>query len=87
MKEAHVSDSITIVRAGTADRDHLRELAELDSRRTPSEPALMAYVDGELRAAISLRDGVAVADPFHRTDDVVRLLRRAAETDEVSRAA
>ena len=47
----------------------------------------MAYVDGELRAALGLADGRTVADPFHATGDALRLLRRAADSQEVSRAA
>ena len=36
---------------------------------------LLAEIDGELRAALSLSDGSAIADPFFPTADVVELLR------------
>jgi hypothetical protein len=36
---------------------------------------LTGRVDGELRAALSLADGRAVADPFTRSGEVVELLR------------
>jgi hypothetical protein len=53
----------------------LRRLSELDSARTLERPAVLAVVDGEPVAAISLSDGQIVADPFTRTEDVVELLR------------
>jgi hypothetical protein len=37
-------------------------------------------VDGELRVAVGRSDGRAVADPFHLTADLVKLVRaRAAQ--------
>jgi hypothetical protein len=43
---------------------------------------LLAFVDGELRAAVALAGGDAVADPFRRADELVALLRfRAAGGD------
>lgn len=50
-------------------------LAALDSRPVPARPVLVAEVDGELQAAVSLADGAAVADPFRPTAEVVGLLR------------
>ena len=64
-----------------ADADALATLAALDSRPVPPAPRLVAEVDGELRAAVSLAGGEAVADPFHRTASLVDLQRaRAAES-------
>ncbi len=40
---------------------------------------LLAEVDGEVRAALSLRDGTAIADPFRPTFGVLELLRTHAE--------
>jgi hypothetical protein len=55
-------------------------LAALDSAELLEQPALVAEVDGELRAALSLRDGAVIADPFHRTEALVDLLlARAAQ--------
>ena len=36
---------------------------------------LVGEIDGELRAALSLTDGSAIADPFFPTADIVELLR------------
>jgi hypothetical protein len=68
------------LRAGRPDDDlAVARLAALDSRRTPEGPLLLAEEDGVLRAALSLRTGATVADPFARTDHLVALLRRHAE--------
>jgi hypothetical protein len=68
------------LRAGRPDDDHaVARLAALDSRRPPAGPLLLAEEDGTLRAALSLRTGAVVADPFARTDHLVSLLRRRAE--------
>ena len=68
----------------------LNRLAMLDSAHTtPPRPLLLAEVDGELRAAVSLRDGKAIADPFHPTAATVALLRahaRQTATAEPRRA-
>ena len=64
--------------ATAADAPLLRDLADLDSRRLPAGPHLVAVADGELRAALSLTDGVSVADPFRHTDGLVALLRARA---------
>jgi hypothetical protein len=70
------STSTIILQQATAAEDSaLRELSQLDSARTVSRPALMAVVDGTLIAAISLRDGRVVADPFAETEAAVALLR------------
>ena len=69
---------ITIRLAYADDFTALGRLAALDSAPIPPRPVLLAEVDGELRAALSLRDGSAVADPFHLTNDLVALLRARA---------
>ena len=63
---------------GIEDEVALRSLAELDSTKIPAGPALLAEVDGEARAALSLADGRVVADPFHHTADLAELLRARA---------
>jgi hypothetical protein len=71
---------VTLRYSVAADRDGLHRLAELDSRRTPSGPALVAEVDGRLRAALALDGSAAIADPFHRGLELLELLRvRAAQ--------
>jgi hypothetical protein len=62
------------------DAAALRRLAELDSAVVPTPPLLVAEVDGELRAAVSLIDAGVIANPFHRTLALIELLRvRAAQ--------
>lgn len=65
---------IVIREATASDCGRLSRLAELDSARAPAGPVLIAEVDGELLAAISMRDGHLVADPWHVTADLVEVL-------------
>ena len=75
-----VSDQVTIRRAYPDDGDELVRLAALDCRRLPSGDVLVAEVDGQLWAALSLASDEAVADPFRPAAGIVRLLRiRAAQ--------
>ena len=76
-----MSEPITITHSTEADVPSVLRLAALDDRRPPHGPALLAYVDGELRAAVGLLDGQAVADPFHHTADIVELLRFQARQE------
>jgi hypothetical protein len=65
------------IRVATQD-DHLSlaRLAALDStEEVPAGRVLLGEVDGELRAALCLDDGSAIADPFHRTADLIELIR------------
>jgi hypothetical protein len=46
----------------------------------PCGRALLAEVDGALRAALPLDGSAPIADPFHRSSELVDLLRvRAAQ--------
>ena len=74
-------EPLTITHATDTDTASVWRLAALDDRRAPKGPALLAYVDGELRAAVGLADGQAVADPFHPTADIVDLLRLQARQE------
>jgi hypothetical protein len=67
--------AITIRPAYADDEFALVRLAALDSAQVPARPLVVAEVDGELRAALSLSDGSTIADPFHPSLDVVELLR------------
>jgi hypothetical protein len=80
------SNSITIRPAYGDDERALARLAALDSSRVPTAPVLLAEVDGELRAALSLQDSAVVADPFYPTLDLIVLLRTHAQTRSASRA-
>ena len=73
-----ISDPITLRLADQDDDGALRRLAERDSAALPPGPHLVAFRDDELEAAISLRTGEIVADPFRRTADLCELLRCAA---------
>ena len=75
---------VTLRYASAADRESLRQLAELDSASAPAGVALVAEVDGRLRAALPLDGSRAIADPFHRGLDLIELLRlRAAQLAEL----
>jgi hypothetical protein len=69
--------------AVSADAAALARLTELDSAPVRTAvPTLVAEVGGELRAALPLDGGRAVADPFQRTAEIVTMLRaRATQLD------
>ena len=68
---------ITIRRAHPEEPGVLR-LAALDCARVPEPPLLVAEVGGQVRVALSLEDGRAIADPFHPASDLLELLRAHA---------
>jgi hypothetical protein len=71
---------VTLRYAAAADTDRLRRLAELDRAAPPSGVALVAEVDGRLRAALPLDGSEPIADPFHSGAELLELLRvRAAQ--------
>jgi hypothetical protein len=67
--------TISIRGAVPSDGPVLTRLAALDSARPPFGPALIAEVDGQPLAALGLRDGRVIADPFARTAELVELLK------------
>jgi hypothetical protein len=69
---------VTIRRATAEDEGVMARLAALDSAQVPRAPALLAEQEGELRAALSLSNGVAVADPAHPSRAILDLLVTAA---------
>jgi hypothetical protein len=69
------SNEITIRLSSPEDRTAIIDLAQLDGRRGPLGEAILAIVGGELRAALPLGGGDAVADPFWPTTELVELLR------------
>jgi hypothetical protein len=73
-----VTGAMTIGYAAEHDAGAVACLAMLDSARVPSGPLLLAEVDGELWAAVAIRDCVAIADPFRPSGPVVELLRARA---------
>jgi hypothetical protein len=71
--------AITIRAARAEDDTAIMRLAALDSAPVPRSPLIVAEVEAELRAALSVNDLTAIADPFHRTLELVTLLRHHAE--------
>ncbi|MDP9344229.1 MAG: hypothetical protein M3P44_00630 [Actinomycetota bacterium] len=72
------ASTIIIRRAVTGDIAGLARLAALDSARPLAGEVLLAEHDGQTRAALSLRDGRTIADPFLPTAADVALLRTRA---------
>jgi hypothetical protein len=72
------------VRLADHDDDEVSDvLAELDSAPALIGPRLLALADGWPVAAISLRDGRVVANPFAPTEQAVAVLRlRASQLRE-----
>jgi hypothetical protein len=65
--------------AGVDDDQLVRDVAALDDAPSPEGEVLLALIDGEAVAALSLRDGHVVANPFVHTEAAVALLRLRAE--------
>jgi hypothetical protein len=61
--------------ATAEDADALQRLAQLESRPLTEGPHLVAARDGIVEAAICLRGGELIADPFKRTAELCALLR------------
>jgi hypothetical protein len=77
------AEPIEIHLATEADAPGLVRLAQLDSAlaaaaelptRASSGDVLVATIRGRIVAALALADGLLVSDPFHRTDELIRLL-------------
>lgn len=70
------SPALTIRPAYADDHLALQRLASLDSAvAVPPHPLLVAEVDGEIRVALSVHDGSAIADPFFPTAAILGMLR------------
>ncbi len=68
-------EGITLRYAFGDDDSAIARVAALDSAEVPAAPVLLAEVDGDVRAALSLHDGRVIADPFHPTLALIALLR------------
>ncbi|HWE33875.1 MAG TPA: hypothetical protein VG410_10345 [Solirubrobacteraceae bacterium] len=71
--------AVTIRYAFPDDERPLGRLAALDSALTPSAPILVAEVEGQLRAALSLATWETIADPFHPSTALIELLVARAQ--------
>jgi hypothetical protein len=85
--EEHKPAGVIAIRlAGQDESADLVRLAELDSARPLRGESLVALVDGNLVAAISLADGRVIADPLAPTTEARALLHtRAAQLAETPR--
>jgi hypothetical protein len=82
-----MNNSITIRRSAAGDAADIARIAALDSGHAPEGEAMLAFVDEELRAVVPLGGGRPLADPFHRTAELVELLRYSvADGHDRSRA-
>src|SRR5919198_319240 len=70
---------LTIRYATPDDASTLEQLATLDSRRPPRGVVLLAEVDDEPWAAVSLDDDHLVADPFRPSGELAFLLAQRAK--------
>lgn len=79
--ETITTDRIALRVLGDADHAELERLAGLDSAPPMAGGLVLgAEAEGRLVAAISIRDGAVVADPFARSAAAVELLHlRAAQ--------
>jgi hypothetical protein len=80
-------DTIIIRSSTEHDAPALARLAVLDSAPMPAGRTLVAEVDGNMRAALPLDGGPAVADPFAPTAHLVELLRSHAAALDTARPA
>jgi len=73
-------ESITIRPLREEDVPAVELLAELEERPVPPGPLLLAEVEGTIEAAIGLKGGETVANPFSESGAAVSLLHvRAAQ--------
>jgi hypothetical protein len=70
--------NISIRSAGSQDYPAIWQVAALDDSSVPAAPLLVAEVEDEVIAAVSIETGDAIADPFRRTAAAVDLLRLRA---------
>jgi uncharacterized protein (DUF849 family) len=76
---AHVNTESVVIRHAVADDiDALRYLAALDSARALMGDVLVAESNGTVRAAYSIDEQRAIADPFLPTAALVTLLETRA---------
>jgi hypothetical protein len=74
----------TVRLAEPADRPALEQLAGLDSARVPSGTVLVGEMGGGIQAAVPVSGGRAIANPFVRTAELVKLLElRAGQLREL----
>jgi hypothetical protein len=78
-------ESIALRMATPDDALSLQRLAWLDSTSMPDGAVLLAEVDGELVAALTLPGRVRIGDPFRHTRAILDLLELRADQLEPAR--
>ena len=73
-RHSNALSEVVIRRSTDRDSAALARLAQLDSTSPPEGDYLLAEEGGELRAAMPVSGGRPLADPFHRTDDLLVML-------------
>lgn len=71
--------SVTIRPAYPDDAAAVERLAALDECRLPTGFVMVAEVDGDLWAAVSIEDGHGVADPFRPSGELLLTLQQRAD--------
>jgi hypothetical protein len=71
--------TVLIRRAAACDDPAIARLAALDERELPHGQWLVAEVEGRPVAAVEVRSGTTIADPFVPTSAVVELLGLRAQ--------
>jgi hypothetical protein len=80
------ADAYVIRLATEADAAAVRRLAVLDSSRPLTGRVLIGEIEGRPAAALSLKTGAAVADPFQATANLrVHMRMRGAALEAVER--
>lgn len=80
------ADAVITLRLENGTDGSLGGLVELSGLDGHPGASLVAEVDGEPRAALSLVGGTLLADPFHASDELGSLLRlRAAQLETRTR--
>jgi hypothetical protein len=72
--ELDEDDGLTVRAATQRDTDAVRLLAALEGVQMPTGPVLVAQVGDDVRAALPLDGGSALADPFQPSAHIVELL-------------
>ena len=80
------ADAYIIRLATEQDAATLRKLAALDSARPLTGRVLIGEISGKPAAALSLKTGVAIADPFQATDRLrIHMRMRASAIEALNR--
>lgn len=77
-------DGVTIRRSAPGDGPAIARLGRLENRRPARGAYVLAERGGEVIAAVPLRGGPSLADPFMMTADIVSMLELRARQLTVS---